>query len=390
MIKGFMEGLIGMHEGQTKIIGPIPPEDAYGAKFGVGAIFSSNYFAFGMNQTVIVTNYTTATFSAKWINMENLGNFTMPQLIINNLQSSNATEMVIYPPPYYIWENSASIINIADTNVTVRTTPTRSTNLSSVIKDVRDGEKLMLIFPNATTASWDDTTITVVSSPVVGQNYTFQIEGYTGMINITVHINSIIGDIINVTITNDQDPTSTYLDVYRILTFNRSYSLPRIYTDIPSMYMSYLYQKDIEKAGYSFNPLAGETVTFEVTIEKVYKTSRTKSIVTKINEDKAISNDDDTQSIGYSLYVWTFPPNCKICVKQNNQLIEQGHTDDKQIFPFAGFCYWEERFNGTIQVCIENEGLPTYVKNIQMNNDVGFMVFRNLFSIPIPRTFWPK
>ena len=106
--------------------------------------------------------------------------------------------------------------------------------------------------------------------------------------------------------------------------------------------------------------------------------------------DKSAISNADTQSIGYSLYVWTFPPNCKICVKQNNQLIEQSHTDDKQIFPFAGFCYWEERFNGTIQVCVEQEGLPVYVKNIKMNTDVGFMVFRNLFSIPIPRIFWPS
>ncbi len=36
----------------------------------------------------------------------------------------------------------------------------------------------MLIFPNATTASWNDTTITVVCSPVIGQNYTFQTQGY--------------------------------------------------------------------------------------------------------------------------------------------------------------------------------------------------------------------
>lgn len=272
MIKGFIEGLIGMREGQTKIIRPISPEDAYGKKFGVGAIFSSKYFAFDMNQTVIVINYTATAFSAKWIEMDNWGKFTMPNLIIRNLSSYNESEMVIYPPPYYIWENSTSIINIADTNVTVRTTPTKFTNLSSEITDVRDGEKQMLIFPNATTASWNDTTITVVSSPIVGQNYTIQIQGYSGMINVTIHINSIIGDIINVTITNDQDSTSTYLEVYRILTFNRTYSLPRLYKDIPSMYMFYLYQKDIEKAGYSFHPLAGETLTYEVTVEKLYKT----------------------------------------------------------------------------------------------------------------------
>jgi FKBP-type peptidyl-prolyl cis-trans isomerase 2 len=280
MIKGFIEGLIGMREGQTKIIGPISPEDAYGKKFGVGAIFSSKYFAFDLNQTVIVTNYTATAFSAKWIEMNNWGNFTMPNLIIRNLSSYNESEMVIYPPPYYIWENSTSIINIADTNVTVRTTPTKSTNLSSEITDIRDGEKQMLIFPNATNASWTDTTITVISSPIVGQNYTIQIQGYPGMINVTIHINSIIGDIINVTITNDQNPTPTYLEVYRILTFNRTYSLPRLYKDIPSMYMFYFYQKDIEKAGYSFHPLAGETLIYEVTVEKLYKTTNQFQIPT--------------------------------------------------------------------------------------------------------------
>jgi hypothetical protein len=198
----------------------------------------------------------------------------MPQLVIKNLQSQNETEMVIYPPPYYLWENSTSIINITDTNVTVRTTPTKSTNISDIVKDVRDGEKQMLIFPNVTTASWDNTTITVTCSPVKGQNYSFQTEGYTGMINVSVHINNITGDIINVTITNDQDSTPTYLDAYKTLTFNRTYILPRIYKDIPSMYISYLYQQDIENAGYSLDKLAGESLTFEVTIEKVYKTAQ--------------------------------------------------------------------------------------------------------------------
>ena len=272
MIEGFMEGLIGMKDGVTKIIGPIPPEKAYGVKFGVGAIFISQYFAFGMDQTVEVTSYTSEKFSVKWIQMENLGNFTMPQLVINNLQSTKETEMVIYPPPYYIWENATSIISITDNSVIVRTTPTKSTDLSDTVKDVRYGEKQMLIFPNVTTASWDDNTITIVCKPLVGQNYTFQTSGYTGMINITIHINSIIGDKINVTITNDQSSEPTYLDVYKVLTFDRTYILPRYYKNIPATYISYYYGEDIKKAGYSNHPLAGESVTFEVTVEKIYKT----------------------------------------------------------------------------------------------------------------------
>jgi hypothetical protein len=224
-----------------------------------------------MNQTVIVTDYTTENLSLKWIGMEKLGAFTMPQLIINNLQSTNETEMTIYPPPYYIWKNATSIISISDDSVTVRTAPTKSTGLSDVVKDVRYGEKQMLIFPDATTASWDDTTITIVCSPIVGKNYTFQTPGYNGMVDITIHVNSIVGDMINVTITNDQSPEPSYLDVYRILTFDRIYTLPRYYTDIPSTYITYFYGDDIQKAGYSLDPLAGESLTFEVTVEKIYK-----------------------------------------------------------------------------------------------------------------------
>ena len=275
MIKGFMNGLIGLSEGQTKIIGPIPPEDAYGAKkLTPGAIFTTQYLAFGMNQTVEVTSYTSENLSVKWIQMEDLGNFTMPRLVINNLQSSNETEMVIYPPPYYIWENSTFIVNITDTNVTVSTTPTKSTNLTDVVKDVQYGEKQMLIFPNATTASWNDKTITIVCSPIIGHNYSFQTAGYTGMVNITISINNITGDIINVTITNDQSTEPTYLDIYRTVTFNRTFVLPRIYKDIPSMYISYFYAQDIQDAGYSLEPLAGESLTFEATVEKVYKTTQ--------------------------------------------------------------------------------------------------------------------
>ena len=135
----------------------------------------------------------------------------------------------------------------------------------------------MLIFPNATTASWTDTTITVVCSPQKGWNYTFQTQGYTGMVNVSIHINNITGDKINVTITNDQSTEPTYLDLYRTLTFNRTYVLPRIYNDIPSMYISYFYAEEIQKAGYSLEPLAGESLTFEVTLEKVYKTSQETS-----------------------------------------------------------------------------------------------------------------
>jgi len=275
MIEGFREGLIGMKEGQTKTIGPIPPEKAYGAKkLTVGAIFTTQFTAFGMNQTVEVINYTSENLTLKWIDVENHSNFTMPQLVINNLQSTNQTEYITYLPPSYLWPNSTQILNITDNNVTVYTTPTKTTNLSTTIVQVQYGEILMLIFPNATTATWNNTSITVTCSPMVGTNYTFQTQSYTGMVNVTITIINITDDKINVSAINDQSPEPQYQELYRTLTFNRTVILPRFYRNIPTMYVSYLYEKDIQNAGYSLDPLAGESLTFEVTIEKVYKTSQ--------------------------------------------------------------------------------------------------------------------
>ena len=70
IIEGFMEGIIGMKEGETKVIGPIPPEKAYGLnKLTVGSVFTTQFLAFGMNQTVEVIKYDNENLSLKWIEM---------------------------------------------------------------------------------------------------------------------------------------------------------------------------------------------------------------------------------------------------------------------------------------------------------------------------------
>jgi hypothetical protein len=225
MIKGFIQGLIGMDEGQTKIIGPILPKDAYGINetLKTGDIFTSKYLAFGMNQTVEVTKYDGENLSLKWIDMINGTVFTMPQLVINDLQSANETEMVTYPPPCYIWENATHITNITDTTVTVFTTPTSATNISETVKLIQ-GPQQMLIFPNATTATWNDTSITVTCFPKRGTNYTFQTQGYSGLINVTITINNITGDKINASYITDENPEPATLEVFKIRLFSPDFT----------------------------------------------------------------------------------------------------------------------------------------------------------------------
>lgn len=272
LIEGFMEGLVGLKAGETATIGPIPPEKAYGAnKLGIGDTFSTSNLAMVMNQTVEVIELTDESISLKWIGMDDLGNFTMPQMIIKNLSSLDQNEMVIYPPPYYLWENSSKIINIADETVEVKLTPTKGTNISKDIQAVQYNDKIIFILPDATTAVWNDTGITLTTSPEVGNNYTYSQDTGYDIINMTLTIESIVNDTINISILYDGE--KSYQLSNKTLNFNRTCSMPRLYKDIPSMYQEYIFGQDIIRAGYSMHELAGKELIFEVTIENVYKTS---------------------------------------------------------------------------------------------------------------------
>ncbi len=271
VIDGLLEGLVGLKEGVTTTIGPIPPEKAYGAnKLKIGDTFSTSNLAMVLNQTVQVVNLTDESISFKWINMENFGKFTMPQLIIKDLLSTDINEMVIYPPPYYLWENSSGIINITDETATAYTTPTKSENITEAIEGAQYGETAIFIFPDATTAVWNDTTITLTSSPEIGKNYTLTQESPDGSIELIFTVENIINNTINVSFVYEGE--KSYQESIRTLEFNRTFTMPRIYNNIPAMYM-YIFEEDILKAGYSTHELAGEELIFEVAIKEIYKPS---------------------------------------------------------------------------------------------------------------------
>jgi FKBP-type peptidyl-prolyl cis-trans isomerase 2 len=276
VITGLVEGLVGLKENDTATIGPIPPEKAYGSKkLGIGDTFSTVNLALEMNQTVQVTNLDSNFISLKWIDVETLDKFTMPQMILKNLSSLNQSEMIIIPPPYYIWENSTEIINITDETVTVRTTPTTSENISETLKPIQIGiTDMMFIFPNATTATWDETTITITSSPEIGKSYPYsQDTGYGYAMNITFTVEDINNDTINISVMYEGSDEKMYQEINSMLEFNRIFTMPRLYKNIPLMYQEYIFAEDLPKE-YSLHKLAGESLIFDVEIVKVYKTSQ--------------------------------------------------------------------------------------------------------------------
>jgi FKBP-type peptidyl-prolyl cis-trans isomerase 2 len=273
MIKGFMNGLIGLSEGQTKIIGPIPPVDAYGAnKLKVGDSFHTKMLTasntnYQLNQTVTVTKMDSENITLKWLNVESLGNFTMPEGIILADLGQIVMSPYDYVPPYYLWLNSSQITNITNETVLIRTTPTKAQNITDNVTFISTGDKIGFIFPNATTAVWNDTTITIQSDPVKGAKYLMPY----GEEALNITIGNVTQTHINISV--DYQGQKQDLQLNRTISFNRTYSMRRIYV-ISMTYASYIIGEDVDKAGYSLNPLAGENLTFEVTIEKVYKTSQ--------------------------------------------------------------------------------------------------------------------
>ncbi len=270
IIDGLLEGLIGLKEGVTTTVGPISPDKAYGdKKLSVGDTFNTGNLAMILNKTVEVFDITDSKIDLKWIDMENLGIFTMPQLILKDLSSMDPSQMVIYPPPFYLWENSTEIVNYTNETVTVYTTPTKGENISKDITGIQYNEEAMFIFPDATTAVWNNTTITLTSSPTIGDDYVLVQESPYGTINLTFTVENITDDKINVSFIYEEE--KTYQESIRTITFNRTFEMPRMYS-IPMMYI-YLLEEDIEKSGYSLHELAGEELIFEVTIEEVHKPS---------------------------------------------------------------------------------------------------------------------
>ena len=280
LIDGFMNGLIGLEQGQTTTIGPIPPEEGYGLKLMQGDTFSSANLAFGLNQTLEVTNIDSENMTLKWIDIENLDNFTMPEWVFKNLSSMLPDEMIIVVPPYYIWKNSTEIIEINNEEVIVKTTPTKSDNLYETITQIYiTTQDFIFILPNVTVATWDDTTITITISPEIGDTYQYQYFDQYGQVSTAeIEVENVTADKINVSFFYE-GADKFYYEFNKTLEFNRTYSLPRYYNNL-TLYLLQIFEildEDLAKEGYSLNELAGEELIFEVTIEEVYKTSQSES-----------------------------------------------------------------------------------------------------------------
>jgi len=235
-IKGLWEGMKGMKEGDEKVIGPIPPEKAYGLPVKKGVNFSSDFMGPDLNFMVTGVDMSNLTISFKW--MPEIGEkFTVPAY-------QWGSQVLLYP--YWLWENATEVISFNETNATLKTTPNKL-----------HGITLYPFWENATEASFNDTTITLITNPEVGSNFTYY--GYT------YTVENITGDKINVSVSYGNE--TQYVNVDKTLTFNRTFNVTRIFDELPQDYL----KEDLESSGYSFSSMAGKTIYFKVKLLHIYR-----------------------------------------------------------------------------------------------------------------------
>jgi FKBP-type peptidyl-prolyl cis-trans isomerase 2 len=287
IIEGLMEQLPGLELGKTYSLN-IPDEKAYGEKkLSEGITFNSSTFAINslkpalsLNQTLKVTMINTTGINLEWINIDVEEMFTMPQIILGDLSSPVQEEMIIIPPPYYIWENASSIQSINEDSVTVITTPTSLEAITDNVEQINYGlgqNDIFMIFPDATTATYNDTIISIISEPTAGDTYDYELEYFGQTIQILYTIEAVTTDSINVSMSYDESEDKQYINVNKSYSFDRIYDMTKFYSNIPMIYAESLIGPDIQREGYSLHELAGEDLIFEVYIENIIKTSQKES-----------------------------------------------------------------------------------------------------------------
>jgi FKBP-type peptidyl-prolyl cis-trans isomerase 2 len=294
IINGLMTRLIGLKEGESYTLGPIPPKEAYGQKFDLDdtvntTSFNQNIFKYelSLNQTMEVIKSTPEYLVMKWTNPPE-GMFTMTSLVIYaslDLEDPDPdyNDIMILCPLYSLWENATQVIDVLDESVVIETTPTKLDNIAENVEQIPLdllGMDYLFIFPDATTAAYTNDTITITSDPVEGKVYTYSTPNpFGGVITYELTIESVTAEKINISqYAVDYNETMSY-EINRTISFSRTLEIPRLYNMTQIFLQQALpqFQYDLDREGYGISNLSGESLIFEVNIENIFKTSQEES-----------------------------------------------------------------------------------------------------------------
>jgi len=266
-IKGVLEGLIGMKEGETKTV-TIPPEKGYGVKPKIGDILNISGMPYPLEVVDIKENVSMPeSFQSYYGN----GTTTLYTLRIGGLKEGDTLPESLNPYP--CWKNSSVITKINKTRAWVYINPTteKGENFTFIWYDASNGNIVNFPENKSLIENLTDDLIVVEIEPEINDTITVSM----GFFSYQYKVENITSDKINASYTMP-DGNKTYREFNRVFIIKRNQTinitesypieaLREIFSYIRMMDPSFM---------YSFDKLADKTLIFDLKVEKVYKTSK--------------------------------------------------------------------------------------------------------------------
>ncbi len=259
-IRGVMEALIGMKEGEEKTV-TVPPEKAYGIKPKIGDIINIS----GTNFKLIKIKEN-ATMPESFTAMYGNGTTTIYVLRIEGLEVGRP--LPDYLDPYAtFWPNSSIITKINETKVWVYITPSTKVGENFTLSLYDQTNKTIIWFPSNSSRIINMThdTIRILIAPSINESVTFS----QGFFQKIYRITDITDEKIIVKNDNETKELNRIVVIKRNQTRNITLDAP---ADFLRDFFDYMRMMD-ESFPYSLDRFADQTLVYDLKVVKIYKTS---------------------------------------------------------------------------------------------------------------------
>lgn len=272
-VEGLVEGVEGLKEGETKTIGPIEPENAYGLSPKVGDVLDLSFMS-----------TTGSDYVLKIIKIEE--NADVPPEFAMYSDSNKTTLYTFRIDSYYIgqvlpedldsypsWINDSVVTKMNETKIWTYTTPSTEIDEDFTWTEINQATGATTVYPeeSSVVTAMDNDTITIKHNPNVGENITVSLSYYQTTL---YEIQNITETTINTSYTNPTTGNLSYKDFNRVQTVqrNNTQNITTVLTEeFLELFLTQLRALNPDSSNLSLSPMADKEVIFEVEIKEVYK-----------------------------------------------------------------------------------------------------------------------
>jgi hypothetical protein len=263
-VVGFLEGLPGLTEGDSKTLGPIPPEKAYGFTPKEGDELDLTEFGGVVYKIVKIKRNTTPL--PEWIDLGFDPNQTVSIYTLRDQSHFIGEEIDLYAA----WANSSKVTKINDTFIWIETTPPADIPENFTWTELNQTLSGNIQFPKekSTIISQNATTIVIQHNAIVGDNVSF-LSTFGQAINFSVV--EVTDEIINASYNNSG--SFIYFEFSRttIVELNQTQDITiPIPEDTLTPVLPFLWSSENDFR-LSLSNLADEDVIFEIDVLEIYK-----------------------------------------------------------------------------------------------------------------------